>query len=157
MHCTACVYSAALCIPAILNWLEQHGGLSVLRQRNNALCQHARRIIIDALWQDSKQDSSHKSAQALPPLESMAHMAAIPLPKKLAQFPLSQIEQPSQASSASSNRIHPLQQALWAQNYEVPIIETAHGTLMRISAQAYNHLDEYRSLGRALQLLQNAY
>ena len=76
---------------------------------------------------------------------------------KLAQFPLSQITQPSQASSASSNRIHPLQQALWAQNFEVPIIETAHGTLMRISAQAYNYLDEYRTLGRALQLLQNAY
>ena len=138
-------YSAALCMPATLTWLDNHGGLDALRQRNNALCQQAREVIVDALWKDAKP--------ALPPVDAIAHMAAIPLPTKLAQFPQSLVSTVHHSNSAASSRIHPLQQALWALDYEVPIIETEHGTLLRISAQAYNHLIEYRALGDSLRIL----
>ena len=144
-------YTPMITIPKTIAWLNKHGGLDHIRQRNNKLCAQARQLLIQALW----YDEASKNTPALPPIQSIAHMAAIPLPQDLANFPLHKLNHPSPSSSASASRIHPLQQALWTLDYEVPIIETAHGTLLRISAQAYNSLDEYQALAHTLIELRN--
>lgn len=142
-------YSAIACIPKTIEWVQQRcGGFMALRMRNNELLRQARSILIDRLW--GIQAPSH------PPVDALGHMAAILLPPKLAEYPILDLNLTENTSAASADAIHPLQIALWAQGYEVPIIRTIHGVMLRISAQAYNDLSQYRSLADTLVRLSKA-
>jgi len=93
----------------------------------------------------------------LPPEEAIGALATIPLPSRV-NIPRADMENLStkpERGSASASAIHPLQDHLYNHNIEVPIISWAplgaEPTLMvRISAQVYNTLDEYRVLARVI-------
>ena len=99
--------------------------------------------MIEQLWEGD--------SPLLPPESALAHLAAIPLPHylmaRLSEIDLSNIQL---ESSASAGHVHPLQRVLWTKGFEIPVIQTAHGLMLRLSAQAYNHLDEYQQLADTL-------
>ena len=102
--------------------------------------------MIEELWEGE--------SPLLPPESALAHLAAIPLHQRLVnRFHEKEPSNIKPESSASAGHIHPLQKALWAEGFEVPVIQTAHGLMVRLSAQAYNHLDEYQQLANTLTRL----
>ena len=106
------------------------GGWPELMVRNRQLTLEARQILCDRLQ------------QTLPcPEDMIGALATIPLPKEFGVplLPLSGVD--------------PLQAALWEQHrIEVPIIPWQHPQqkLIRISAQLYNHREQYQTLADAL-------
>ena len=149
-------YSAACVSPRALKWIEMRCGWDRLRARNHHLVVAARALIMEALWDEP--------LPALPPVSALGHMAAIPLPEALARVEESRARQnredresePKPIGSAAARALHPVQVALRARGFEVPVIHTAHGVMIRISAQAYNTLSDYQALARALCELQLA-
>ena len=80
-------------------------------------------------------------------------MVAIPLSSTLLNKLNTVIVPKGHKVPSLSKDIHPLQNALFDRNIEVPITEV-HGTkYLRISAQAYNHIGEYTQLADELQEL----
>lgn len=138
-------YSAIISLPKTIEWiLEQYESFDQLRHRNHELLVKARRFIIDQLWSQQSLRPHH------PPLEALGHMAAILLPPSLADYVRPELNSDEPLSSASAGRLHPLQLKLWSEGFEVPIITTSHGVIIRISVQAYNDLSQYQALSRTL-------
>jgi isopenicillin-N epimerase len=121
-----------LCLPAVFEFMNAQfpqGWVEVIAH-NRTLALQARQILCDAL------------GQPLPcPAQMIGAIAAIPLPSSFG------------VSEYSANGIDTLQDWLW-KDYaiEVPIIPWVNPTqrLIRVSAQLYNHLDQYRYLAQAL-------
>jgi isopenicillin-N epimerase len=126
----------ALAVPAALRFLESlvPGGAAALRARNRELALAGRQIVADAL------------GATLPCPDAMiGAMASLTVPA-LPDLP------PPQAMSALE--LDPLHDALFREHrIEVPVITCpAHPErLLRISAQAYNGLDDYERLAAALR------
>ncbi|MGI0489820.1 aminotransferase class V-fold PLP-dependent enzyme [Pantanalinema rosaneae CENA516] len=112
-----------LCVPEAIRWLGSllPGGWSQVMAHNRALAIAARQLLCTAL------------EQPLPcPDDMIGSLAVVPLPDGDWQV---------------------LQTALWEQYHiEVPIIPwlTPSSRQVRISAQLYNHLDQYEYLAKAL-------
>ncbi len=123
-------YSNWLSLPAVLAFWAENGGLQAARERNNALASKARTLLLSSLGCPS----------AGPP-EMQAAMVAFLLPNRLA---------PADASGAWA-----LKDRLWdAHGIEIPITPHAGGLWMRLSAQLYNEMDDYRALLSALRAIQ---
>ncbi|WP_404789558.1 aminotransferase class V-fold PLP-dependent enzyme [Altericista sp. CCNU0014] len=123
-----------LCIPAVLQFMDAQlpqGGWQAVMDRNRALALQARQLLAETL------------SQPLPCPDGMVGaIAALLLPSSFGTPEL------------SPAGIDALQDWLW-NNYkiEVPVIPWASPPqkILRVSAQLYNHLDQYRYLAAALQ------
>ena len=147
-------YTPWLCLPQALDWIKETiGGLDTLMAHNRHLALAARRILMETLWPEGGPPLPHE--------EAIGALAAIPLPSRLtSRFNVLRSDMESSSAkkkkaSASASAIHPLQDHLFKHNIEVPIISWApqgsEPTLMvRISAQVYNTLDEYRALAQMI-------
>jgi len=134
-------YSAMCVLPETLDWVEEHGGFQELRTRNHKLVVAARDILCARLWPEGDID--------LPPARVLGHMVALPLTPLLARNdPERELGQ--SVGSASSSPLHATQRWLNKRGFEVPIINTPHGVMLRVSAQAYNSLQEYDDLSEIL-------
>jgi isopenicillin-N epimerase len=119
--------TAYLCVPEAIRFMRSllPGGWLQLREQNRKLALEARRIICQTLQVN------------IPcPDEMLASMASIPLGKVLLSWEL-------------------LQTKLLKQfNIEVPIVPWTEGTsLVRISAQLYNKIEQYKYLAEVLKKL----
>lgn len=121
--------TAWLCLPEAQRFLGTllPGGLPSLMDRNRALALAARELLCAAL------------RVALPaPAEMIGSLAAVPLPA---------------GTPREAEGVDPLQQQLRERHrIEVPVFAwpAPPRRLLRLSAQAYNGLEEYRRLARAL-------
>jgi isopenicillin-N epimerase len=131
-------FTPALALPAALKFLSGllPGGFPALRARNRELVLAGRKLVADAL------------GVPLPSPDAMiGAMASLPVP------PLPGLP-PSQAASALA--VDPLHDALFRDHaIEVPVLTCpAHPErLVRISAQAYNEIEDYERLAHALRAL----
>lgn len=122
-----------LCLPAVFEFMNVHfsNGWREVMTHNRALALQARQILCEAL------------EQPLPcPDDMIGAIAAVPLPSS---FGVPQQD--------SANGIDTLQNWLWeSYRIEVPIIPWINPTqrLIRISAQRYNHIEQYHYLAEAL-------
>lgn len=122
-----------LCLPAVIDFINAQlpQGWSEVMAHNHTLALQARQILREAL-----------APQPIPcPREMVGAIAAIPLPPSFG------------TPKYSAQGIDTLQDWLW-QTYaiEVPIIPWVNPAqrLIRVSAQLYNHPDQYRYLAQAL-------
>ncbi len=125
----------ALCLAASIRWLDGlgDGGLAGLMRRNHELAVAGRRLLSESLRLEPPC-----------PEEMLGAMAAIELPQR------------GEPQPAGSFEIHPLQTRLLEEfGIEVPIYywPAPPHCLLRISAQAYNSLPQYRRLGEVLEQL----
>ncbi len=124
--------TAYLAVPAAIAFLQAvlPGGLGAVMAHNRALALAARDILCDALG------VSHPA-----PDDMIGALAAVPLPDG-ADTPL-----------CPPFYLDPLQDDLYAQGIEVPIMPFPQPPqrVLRVSAQLYNHRDEYRFLADALR------
>lgn len=102
------------------------GGLDELQEVNHRLAVQARQQLLDRLQIDSPA-----------PVEMIGSMASIPLPD---------------SDAATSAAVDPLQQRLFDRHrIEVPVFRgPSGGRTLRISAQAYNQLEQYQRLAAIL-------
>jgi isopenicillin-N epimerase len=122
-----------LCIPAALRWMaaQVDGGWPAIRRRNRKLALAARDVLCDTLGADAPCPDS-----------MIGSLASIPLPRS-----------PHPVMSRSPLYLDPLQDALLeAHRIEVPVIPWPGPSdrVLRVSAQLYNRLPEYRRLASAL-------
>lgn len=128
----------ALALPAALRFLDElvPGGFAALRARNRALVLAGRKLVAEAL------------GVPLPCPDSMiGAMASLPVPARPG-LPAPQ--------AMSALALDPLYDALFRDHaIEVPILTCpAHPErLLRISAQAYNEIEDYERLAAALHAL----
>lgn len=123
--------TAWLCVPAALEFMEQHGGWPEVMRRNNALSLLGRDLLCDAL-----------GIRPPAPDAMLGAMAAVPLPDGM----------PYAGSIIPGD---PLQdRLLFEHDIEVPIVPWPEPPkrLLRISAQLYNELGDYEKLAAALQV-----
>ena len=121
-----------LCIPSAIEFLGslRPGGLAEHMKANRDLAVAARRQILEAL-----------SVPEPCPESMLGSMASIPLPENLTPPP------------SAAARYDPLQTDLWErERIEVPVVPwpSYPHRLVRISAQAYNRIEQYDQLARAL-------
>jgi len=124
--------TAVLCVPEAIRFMGSllEGGWPELRRRNRQLALQARDELCRAL-----------GIERPCPDEMIGSMAALPLPPGASDPP------------ASALYTDPLQSALLERwRIEVPVIPwpAPPDRLVRISAQLYNSVEQYRRLGRAL-------
>lgn len=130
--------TSALALPAALRFLDGlvPGGFAALRARNRALVLAGRELVAEAL------------GVPLPCPDSMVgSMASLPVPARPG-LPAPQ--------AVSALMLDPLHDALFRDHaIEVPVLTCpAHPErLVRISAQAYNEIDDYERLSAALRVL----
>ncbi len=123
-------YSNWLSIPAVLDFWSGIGGLDQARAHNNGLALEAEILLREGL-----------GAQVAGPVEMRAAMVALLLPES--------------AGVASKQGSLELNDRLWqAHRIEVPITPHEGRLWLRISAQLYNDLADYRALLSALQAIQ---
>ena len=123
-------YSNWLSIPAVLDFWEGQGGLERARAHNNNLASQAMTLLVDGL-----------DVQLAGPPEMRAAMGAFLLPERIAP--------------ATPQGSLDLNDRLWKKHrIEVPITPHEGRLWMRISAQIYNTLDDYRALLSALGSIQ---
>ncbi len=118
-----------LTVPAAIRLMDGllPGGWPELRAVNRSLALEGRQAICAAL-----------GVEAPAPAEMIGSMAAVPLPGGTAA-PDDRRRDPLEAELYSRHRI------------QVPVVAGPSGrSLVRISAQLYNHLDQYRRLGAVL-------
>ncbi len=125
--------SAYLCVPEVLRFMESllPGGWSEIRARNRALALAARKLLCAAL-----------NISEPCPEEFIGSLAAVPLP-----------DAPPDALLRQPLNEYPLQDLLRVQHgIEVPIMPwpAPPKRLVRISAQLYNSLPQYKLLAEAL-------
>ena len=123
-----------LCVGSALRFLPSlvEGGWAEVMRRNHVLALRARDILCDAL-------AIHKPA----PDDMLGAMAAVPLPD-------------GSSAELSPLSIDPLQDALFEQfSIEVPVMQwpSPPKRVLRVSAQLYNTIDEYKRLAAALRRL----
>lgn len=123
-----------LAIPAAIEFMGSllPGGWPALMERNRALARDARDVLCESLG------CAPPAPDAL-----LGSLAAVPLPDRTGPAP------PPGAPD-------PLQDALWERGFEVPVVPwpIAPGKrLIRVAAQVYNDLDQYRALAGALREL----
>jgi isopenicillin-N epimerase len=125
--------TAVMCIPEAIAFFDDVvGGIDRAMARNRALALEARQIVGNAL----------RVASCAP--ESMiGSMAAIVVP-------------PSDEPPIPPLFVDPLQEALFAQGIEVPVMPVPAHRVVRVSAQLYNDAREYRVLADALHALLSA-
>ena len=119
-----------LCIPAAIDAMGAlyAGGWSELRERNRALALAGRDLLLSALGQEAPC-----------PDEMISHLASVILPED--------------TSPHDGLYEDPLQERLIAEySIQVPVMRWAplHSRFLRISAQAYNSLEQYEHLAKAL-------
>jgi isopenicillin-N epimerase len=121
--------TAALAVPAAIDFMDDlhPGGWQGLMNANHELAVAGRDELIGAL-----------GVAAPAPAEMLGSMAAVPLPD---------------GSGPLNTERDPFQGELLAAGFEVPIVPWRQWPqrLLRISAQAYNSLDQYHRLGGALR------
>ena len=123
-------YSNWLSVPAVLDFWRSIGGLERAREHNNNLASQAMSLLQDGL-----------GVQAAGPQQMRAAMAAFLLPQSIA--------------SATPQGSLELNDLLWEKyRIEVPITPHEGRLWLRISAQLYNELDDYRALLSALVAIQ---
>ena len=123
-------YSNWLSMPAVLDFWEGLGGLERARAHNNELASQATTLLQDGL-----------GAKLAGPEEMRAAMSAFLLPKSMAPAT-------PQGSLALNDR-------LWREHrIEVPITPLEGQLWLRVSAQLYNELSDYRALLSALVAIQ---
>jgi isopenicillin-N epimerase len=125
--------SPVLCLAASIRWLAalSEDGLPGVMRRNHALAVAGRRLLCELLRQEPPC-----------PEAMLGAMATIPLP-----------ERAGEPRPAGSYEIHPLQTRLFEEfGIEVPILywPSPPDRFLRISAQVYNSLPQYRRLGEVL-------
>jgi isopenicillin-N epimerase len=129
--------SAWLSVPAALRWGSSlyPGGWDELRTRNHEMAVAGRDLLAQRL------------GMAIPcPTELLASMATLMLPEALQQ------------PSPDTAKFDPVQNDLHAQHHiEVPIVRWGEPRrrYVRVSAQAYNSVDDYRALADALHQLED--
>ena len=124
--------TALLAVPAALDFMASllPGGWDALRAANRALALEARGVLTEAL-----------GVAAPAPDAMLGAMATVMLPP--ARFPLTPAVDPTFEDA--------LQERLWARHrIEVPVLAWGDRALLRVSAQAYNHVGQYEALARAL-------
>jgi len=126
--------TAWLCVPAAIRTMESmvEGGWAEIRRRNRALAIEARDVLCEAL-------------EIEPPVPDsmLGSMAAVPIPD-------------GKASSAPSLYGDPIQDALLERfGIEVPVVPwpAPPNRVLRVSAQLYNAIGEYRHLAERLLAL----
>jgi len=122
-----------LCIPAAIDAMGAlyPGGWSELREKNRALALAGRATLLSALGQEAPC-----------PEEMISHLATIILPEDI--------------SPHDGPYEDPLQEALISEySLQVPVMRWAplQARYLRISAQAYNSLEQYEHLAKALTTL----
>jgi isopenicillin-N epimerase len=125
--------SPALCIPDAIRFMEtlMPGGLDAVRAHNHALVLQGRGLLCDAL-----------GIPAPCPEDLLGSLASVPLP-----------DGPTQVPTDGPPR-DPVATALWERfGIELPVFTWPRrpGRLLRISAQAYNSVEQYRYLVDALK------
>ncbi|MBN2497300.1 MAG: aminotransferase class V-fold PLP-dependent enzyme [Deltaproteobacteria bacterium] len=126
--------SPALCVPAAIDFVESllPGGFPALARRNRQLVLEARRLLCARMGTGSPC-----------PDEMVGSLASLPLPDG------------SDAPPVSALYTDALQDRLLERGIEVPVIPwpAPPRRLLRISAQAYNRLEDYVRLADALEEL----
>jgi len=127
--------SPYLCVPAAIEFLSSllAGGLASLQRHNHELACAGRKLVLEAL-----------GISAPAPESMLGSLASMPLPGAPRTPPRPPLY------------LHPLQEALFDRHrIEVPIMPwpAAPQWQLRISAQAYNRLEHYQALARALSAL----
>jgi isopenicillin-N epimerase len=119
--------SAQLAVPAAITDVEREGGdWPQIRARNHDLVIEMRRRFVDALARGGSPTA------ALAPETSLGAMASV------------RVALPAGLTAAA------LEQALLATGWEVPIVDTPKGALVRLSAHLYNYAAEAEDLAREL-------
>ncbi len=114
-----------LCVPTALATIAEMGnGWAHVIARNHALVVEMRQRLADAL-----------GASRLARDEDLGTMAALPIALPPNTTPLA------------------LEKRLLADGWEIPIVDFAHGPLVRVSAHLYNHPDEADALAAKLRAL----
>lgn len=115
-----------LSIPASLDFLEglMPGGLAGLRSHNHQLLIEGRALVCDRLGLAETGDDA-----------MLGSLATLELPGGPPETP---------------SPMDPLQETLYELGIEVPVIPWNGRRLLRISAQAYNSLEDYEALAQAL-------
>lgn len=128
--------SAALCVPTAIEFMDGllPGGWRSVRARNHALLVEGRELVAAALGNPP-----------LPATTMLGSMASLPIPAS------GRIEAPAGASALLADPLH--DQLFDDHRIEVPLLHCpAHpGPMLRISAQLYNHLNDYERLAAALR------
>jgi isopenicillin-N epimerase len=127
--------SPYLCVPAAIEFLSTllPGGLAALQQHNHALVCAGRARVLEAL-----------GVGAPAPETMLGSLASMPLPGAPRTPPKAPLS------------LHPLQEALFERHrIEVPIMPwpSPPQWQLRVSAQAYNRIEHYDALARALREL----
>lgn len=141
--------SSWMVLPQTLDWLSFHGGWSTFASRNHHLVSQARDLICQAMWDPDP-------LPFLPPIEALGQMASIPVNPRITAQAQAQLFDLNVQSLPQS--IHPLQQWLYQQKIEVPVIPSPYEgapDFLRISAQVYNSLGEYERLAELLSSLKH--
>jgi isopenicillin-N epimerase len=123
-----------LCVPDALDHMGRlcTGGWPELMARNRGLALRARDILCSAL-----------AIERPAPNDMIGALAAVPLPDEAVELPFSRVG------------THPIQDALYVDYIEVPIIRWPRfpSLLVRVSAQRYNEPRDYERLVTALRRL----